>query len=64
MSALTDTRDHARLMARAAGPDAVLWAQIADEIDAYLTGLPTLAEDLFGAIHQTDSVTVQPEETL
>ena len=49
MSALATTRDHARAMAKAGGPHTELWAQIADEIDAYL-GMATEAVDLFGAV--------------
>lgn len=47
MSTLTQTRDHARSMVKAGGPDVELWAAIADEIDEYL-GLPTASVDLFG----------------
>lgn len=47
MSGLTQTRDHARAMVKAGGPDVELWLQIADEIDEYL-GLPTVSDDLFG----------------
>jgi hypothetical protein len=47
MSHLTETRDHARAMAKKPGPDVGLWTQIADEIDVYL-GVPVAATDLFG----------------
>jgi hypothetical protein len=47
VSALTQTRDHARSMAKRGGGDQALWTQIADEIDEYLAG-PPVALDLFG----------------
>lgn len=59
MTALTTLRDHARWMAQEDGPDATLWSQIADEIDAYLAPPPP-ALDLFGETAQEP----QPEATL
>lgn len=47
MSHLTETRDHARAMAKKPGPDVALWKQIADEVDVYL-GIPVAGIDLFG----------------
>ena len=52
MSELTRFRDHARKMSDADdSPPAerALWAQLADEIDAYLTSPPEDV-DLFGAV--------------
>lgn len=56
MSALTQARDHARVMAKQSGPDEQLWTQIADEIDDYLSG-PEEHVDLFG------DTTVEPDPT-
>jgi hypothetical protein len=48
MSDLTEQRDHARQEAAKNGPDAALWTQIADEIDAYLAQDDGPDPDLFG----------------